>query len=245
LTRASEADPDRPVISKRFTAAGGVFVTPPRELARKLKSVRALVFDWDGVFNAGAKGPGQASTFSEPDSMGTNMLRYGLWLQSGVFPKAAIITGAHNPGALEFARRECFDTVYAGVLDKQKAIAHLCDTACIQPDQVICVFDDINDLGMAECCGLRCMVRRPASPLLQDYAARQGCCDYITGQDASGHAVREVSELLLGLMGQFDTVVRSRSAFDEAYQDYLAHRQAVHTDVLRHDAGQFVPAADR
>ncbi len=65
----------QPEILEKFTAAGGSFVTPVEELIQKLDECRAVVFDWDGVFNAGRKGQASSSGFSEVDSMGTNMLR--------------------------------------------------------------------------------------------------------------------------------------------------------------------------
>ena len=39
-------------------------------LARQLHGIRALVFDWDGVFNDGWKDAQGGSPFSEVDSMG-------------------------------------------------------------------------------------------------------------------------------------------------------------------------------
>jgi len=42
-------------ISAIFTQLGGEFITPVSELAEKLSSVKAFIFDWDGVFNDGTK----------------------------------------------------------------------------------------------------------------------------------------------------------------------------------------------
>ena len=89
---------------------------------------------------------------------------------------------------------------------------------------------------MAFGCGIRVLVRRDASPLLHDYVARQGLCDYITAHPAERHAVREVCELLLGLLGSFDAVVASRVAMDAAYVGYFAARQSVTTEVIDRSA---------
>ena len=96
-------------LERRFRELGGHFVTPPSEIAAKLDGIRALVFDWDGVFNAGRKGGGLASGFSEPDSMGTNMLRFALWRKRSAQPTCAVLSGADNPAAREFAQRERLD----------------------------------------------------------------------------------------------------------------------------------------
>jgi 3-deoxy-D-manno-octulosonate 8-phosphate phosphatase (KDO 8-P phosphatase) len=212
-----------------FSKLGGTFVTPPAKLAERMRTVRGFVSDWDGVFNQGAKGEGAESTYSEPDSMGTNLLRYALWRQQGELPIAALITGAENPSARMFALREHFHAVYYGARNKTAAIEALCRTQQVSSDRLICIFDDVNDLGMAFACGIRVFVQRSASPLLREYVVRQGLCDYVTAHTAERHAVREVCELLLGLLGAFETVVTARVAWDASYAAYFAARQALTT----------------
>ena len=223
-------------IVEKFSAIGGDFVIPAKELVNKLDLCRAIVFDWDGVFNAGRKGRTTSSGFAEADSMGTNMLRYGLWRKLGKLPITAIITGENNAGAIEFAEREHFTGVYTGIHSKQHAIAFLCESNDLAREQIGCVFDDINDLGMARVCGPRFMVRSAARPLFADYVGRRALCDYVTGADASACAVREVCELLLGLMGSFDEVLDSRISRDADYEAYFKTRQAAVTQhYVQHD----------
>ncbi len=219
-----------PGLVEKFTAAGGNFVTPAEELIQKLAECRAVVFDWDGVFNAGRKGHTSSSGFAEVDSMGTNMLRYGLWRRQGVLPYTAIITGENNESAIGFAEREHLTAVYTGIRSKQHVIEHLCGEHDLTPGQIACVFDDINDLPMAEVCGIRIMVRCSASPMLAEYVQRRELCDYVTGETSDGYPVREICELLLGLLDAFDDVVTSRVAFDAEYNQYLNARQSVVTD---------------
>ena len=216
----------------RFAELGGIFLADVSDLCSRLASVRALVFDWDGVFNLGAKSQSAGSGFSEADSMGTNMLRYGLWRRDGSQPVAAIITGADNPTAESFAKREHFQAVFRGIANKRVAIDRLCDRHGLEPSEVACVFDDINDLGMAAECGARFLVRRAASPLLQDFVARNDICDYITAAEGDRFAVRECTELMLGLIGLFDDVVRSRSTHDEDYRKYFSVRQDLETETI-------------
>jgi 3-deoxy-D-manno-octulosonate 8-phosphate phosphatase (KDO 8-P phosphatase) len=220
-------------LENRFSKLGGVFVTPVGVLAERVRSLRGLVSDWDGVFNQGAKGEGAESTYSEPDSMGTNLLRYALWRSGGrELPISALITGAENPSARGFALREHFHAIYYGVRNKTAAIEALCRTHDVSSDRLLCIFDDVNDLGMAFACGIRVFVQRSASPLLRDYVVRQGLCDYMTGHTAERHAVRETCELLLGLLGSFDDVVASRVAWDRDYAAYFTARQAVATEFV-------------
>ena len=234
-------------VQTAFESIGGSFVMPPTEIAAVLQQCRGVVFDWDGVFNSGRKGVSTESDFTEADSMGTNMLRYGLWRIVGKLPFTAIISGENNKSAIRFAGREHFDSVYTGIKDKRNVIEHLSEQNGIDAKELICVFDDINDLGMAELCGVRLLVRRDASPLLREYATQHSLCDYVTG--SAEYAVREVCELVLGLLGAHDDVVQSRVAYDEEYQRYFQARQAVTTrafvtrdnSIIEHDA--LFPAA--
>jgi 3-deoxy-D-manno-octulosonate 8-phosphate phosphatase (KDO 8-P phosphatase) len=223
-------------LEARFSKLGGAFLTPPSVLQSRMKSIRGIVSDWDGVFNAGSKGGSATSTYGEPDSMGINLLRYALYREHNRLPVAALITGEDNPSAREFAEREHFHAIYHGARVKTASIEALCAAHKLSSEQLICLFDDVNDLGMAFGCGIRVLVRRNASPLLHDYVARQGLCDYITAHPAERHAVREVCELLLGLLGSFDAVVASRVALDPVYQGYFAARQSVATEVIDRSA---------
>ena len=103
----------------------------------------------------------------------------------------------------------------------------------MQAEQIACVFDDINDLPMAGICGLRFRVRRRASPLFTEFVDRAELCDYVTGADASNYAVREICELMLGLMDAYSDVVESRVTLDTEYNTYLKARQLVNTDCYR------------
>ncbi len=154
-------------IQQRFESAGGRFVTAATAIAATVRQCRGIVFDWDGVFNSGRKGEGTHSGFSEADSMGTNMLRYGLWRMSGSLPFTAIISGENNPTAIRFAEREHFNAVFTGIRDKREVIEKISTNNGVAPEQLACIFDDINDLGMAGMCGLRLtMIRSPHNPAM-------------------------------------------------------------------------------
>lgn len=229
-----------PELVDKFSAAGGSFVTPVEELTEKLDQCRGIVFDWDGVFNAGRKDRTTSSGFSEADSMGTNMLRYAMWQKLGELPYTAIISGENNESAIAFAEREHLIAVYTGIRKKQDVIAHLTAESDLQPQQIACVYDDVNDLPMAAACGLRFMVRRDASPMFADYVERRGLCDYVTGARSGGNPVREICELLLALMAAYDDVIASRVASDDEYEKYFKARQALATRHYGQDDGAIV-----
>jgi 3-deoxy-D-manno-octulosonate 8-phosphate phosphatase (KDO 8-P phosphatase) len=233
VSSISSVSVDADAVAAVFRELGGVFLTPPTVLAQRIAALRGLAFDWDGVFNLGVKGEGSHSTFSEADSMGTNLLRFALWRRDGVLPASAIITGEHNLSARRFATRENFDLLYQGVKDKSAAMDEFCRGARLARGQVMCAFDDVNDLAMAADCGVRMLIRRRSSPLFQRYVSDSSCVDYVTAHEPSGHAVREICELILGLMGAFDAVVEARVAFAHEYREYWTQRQSVTTQLVR------------
>jgi 3-deoxy-D-manno-octulosonate 8-phosphate phosphatase (KDO 8-P phosphatase) len=218
---------------ERFKALGGVFLTPSTLIASRLKGIRAFVFDWDGVFNAGVKGAGLTSSFSEPDSMGANLLRYAFWRESGSMPICAIVSGEENDTAERFAEREHFHCVYLGIKNKNDAVNSICSDYRLAAREIAFLFDDVNDLGAAANCGVRVLVRRDASPLLQDFIAMNSLCDYITANEVGRYPVRETAELFMGLIGAFDIAVASRMATDDDYRAYFSERQAIETERKR------------
>ena len=88
-----------------FEELGGEFVSPSSLMAEKWRGIKAIVFDWDGVFNTGLKGHETTSHFTEADSMGVNMLRFSNWLINKEQLTCAIITGQNNLSAAHFAKR--------------------------------------------------------------------------------------------------------------------------------------------
>ncbi len=210
-----------------FEGIGGTFVRPAAELAATLADIECFVFDWDGVFNDGIKAADRGSGFSEADSMGLNMLRFGHWRMQQKMARVFIVTGENNPAAVAFAQREYLDAVYLGLSQKDHALNHISQTYGISPQQMAFVFDDVLDLSACRLCRMAICVRRQASPLFQRYVVAQRLCHYLSGHTGGAHAVREICELLLGLRGQYDETIRQRIEFTDTYRQYLQHRQAI------------------
>lgn len=211
-----------------FTELGGSFCRPFAEFKNQLSKIRAYIFDWDGVFNDGTKVGQSGSPFSEVDAMGTNMLRFGHWLKHQNQPAIAVITGEENPSAQFLAQREHYHAIYFKTANKSVAFEHFLKTNKFMAGEVAFVFDDVLDLGVAEKCGLRFLVKHHGAPLFINYSVKNQIADYITSTD--NHAVREVCELILGANGVFDDAIKKRSHFDDAYQKYLGERNQVATN---------------
>lgn len=216
-----------------FGALGTRFLKPPDMLARQLQGIRALVFDWDGVFNDGWKDAQGGSPFSEVDSMGVNLLRFALWTANKHLPPSAILTGQHNPLAEGFAMREHLDHIYMGFNNKPDAFSQFLATHKLEGKHVAFFFDDVLDIAVARQCGVRVQLRRHAAPMFENYVTKKGDADLLTRHSGGEHGLREACEALISLMGRWNDVVDQRVQFSEGYQKYLSDRKAVRTIAVR------------
>jgi len=217
----------------------GEFISPYSFVKEKLHKIKCLVFDWDGIFNSGAKGT-VPSNFNEIDSMGINMMRFGLYLLHGNIPFTAIVTGENNKTAFHWATREHLDTLYFKVKDKKQIIPELKNKYGVMPDDILFVFDDILDLSLAREVGLRFLVRHSSNPLFIEYCKQNHLCDYITKNSGDQKAVREISELSLYAIGKFSETIEGRVHFDGPYSDYLLTRNKIVTKNFKASEKGFV-----
>ena len=216
-------------IEATYINIGGQFISESAVMAKKLQGIKAYIFDWDGVFNNGHKNPQGGSSFSEVDSMGTNLLRFSHFLKHGRLPISAVISGEKNETAFYFCRRECFEYSFFKTPNKTIALDFICEQNRILPSEVAYFFDDVLDLSIAAICGLRIMVNRNANPLLTDYCVKNNLVDYLTGAEGGAYAVREGSELLCGLHHNFNEVISNRVIYSPLYNDYIQQRRLIET----------------
>lgn len=218
-----------------FKQNGGQFITPPQELAQKLKKVKAFIFDWDGVFNDGRKGSGKTSDFAEPDTMALHTIRYAYWLKHGELPIVAIMTGQKNESAFEMAEREHLNIVFAGYRDKFEPIEMLKSQFGLKQEELASTFDDIIDYPLMVSTGVRFLCKRESSPLLTKYIIDNKLCDYITYSVQQNNPVREISELIIGLGGNYEEMFISRFTNKERYKEFWDLRQSGKTQILKND----------
>lgn len=221
-----------------FTSKGAKFITPPNKLQEKLMNIKAVLFDWDGVFNSGEKG-GLPSSFNEVDSMGINMLRFGYYMILGRIPYTAIVTGETNQAGFKWATRERFDDVFFQVKNKVELLPFLKSERGIEADEVLFVFDDILDLSLAKEAGVRFLVNRKANPLFNAYCVKNGLCDYMTFSSGKDNAIREISEVALDCIGKFEQTVEERIYFNGAYANFLEEKMDKQTILRKAEKGSF------
>jgi 3-deoxy-D-manno-octulosonate 8-phosphate phosphatase (KDO 8-P phosphatase) len=208
----------------------GKFISSEKIISPRLKKIKALVFDWDGVFNNGEKSADGGSNFSEVDSMGTNLLRYSFYLNNNKLPVTAIISGEKNQTAFFFSRRECFHySFFKMANNKLDGLKYICEAENIKPEEVLYVFDDVLDLPIAEVCGVRILINQKVNPLFTKYCVKHKLADYISGNSGGNFAVREVTEMLMHMDGNYDKVMTDRKNSAEKYKAYLGQRQSTKT----------------
>lgn len=208
-----------------FITKGSVLLRTSEELKAGISRIRAVLFDWDGVFNDGFKDAEGGSPFSEVDSMGVNLLRFSFWLRSGKLPIASIITGQHNPFAERYAQRERLHDVFMGYTHKSEAFEVFLKKHALRGDEVAFFFDDVLDLPVAEQCGMRLLMGHASTHLFQQTCVERGLVDIIVPQGGGRHGLREACELMMSLNGNWNEVVEHRMRYTETYQRYLAERQ--------------------
>ncbi|HMN06986.1 MAG TPA: hypothetical protein PKD45_14810 [Flavobacteriales bacterium] len=209
------------------------FIRNTAELQERAAGIKAVLFDWDGVFNDGWKDADGGSPFSEVGSMGVNMLRFSLWLRHGVNPPAAVITGQINPHAERFAQRERLHDIYMGFINKPEAFSEFLHRHRLKPEQVAFFFDDALDLPVAKECGLRILIGRVAGQRFTEHVIARGDADIVTACSGGENGLREGTEAVIGLLGNFAEVFDQRASFNETYQRYLRERNSVAPQVVR------------
>jgi len=223
-----------------YMGLGGRFITPAVDIQKKLAGIKAFVFDWDGVFNNGQKTSTSGSAFSEVDSMGTNLLRYSHFLRHRTLPLVSVISGEKNDTALYFSKRESFHHSFYRVANKLKALEFLCEKEKLVPQQIAYFFDDVLDLSIAEVCGLRLMVNQKANPLFANYCIKNKLVDYLSASPGGQFAVREMSELLVGLNENYDTAIADRKNYSANYATYIEQKRRVNTDYYLQNQEQHI-----
>lgn len=163
-------------------------------LAARIKPLRLIAFDVDGVLTDGglylSDSGEEFKRFNSLDGHGLKMLK-----ASGV--ELAIITGRTSRCVELRAKNLGITRLYQGVEDKLAVMQSLLADLKLAPEAAAFMGDDVVDLPVLRRVGLALSV--PDAPqLVRDHA------HYVSQRDAGHGAVREVCELILGAQGMLD-----------------------------------------
>ncbi len=164
------------------------------ELLERLRKIKLIVFDVDGVMTDGRLILGddglEYKAFNSQDGLGMKLLK-----ASGV--DLAIITGRTSNVVTKRAESTGIGYFYQGVEDKLEAFLDLSEKAGLSHEQCAFMGDDVVDLPPMRRSGLALTV--PAAPaLVKQYA------HYVSAREAGHGAVREVCEMIMQAQGTLD-----------------------------------------
>jgi|SRR3989344_2556100 len=156
-------------------------------LISKLKKIRLLVLDFDGVFTDGKVYINQdgveSVVCSRRDSLGLNLLR-----QRGI--KLSVVTAETNPVVVKRCEKLKIELIQSQ--DKLASFKNVISREGLKSDQAAYMGDDINDLECLKYAGFSFTVKDGAPECLK-------AAGYITKRKSGDHALREVCDLILSV----------------------------------------------
>ena len=163
-------------------------------LAERMKRIRLIVLDVDGVLTDGGiyMGPsGEAmKRFDIKDGLGI-----ALWHRAG--GKTAILTGRSSQIVENRARELHISVVRQGCVDKAAAYEELKKELRLSDDEIAYIGDDLIDLPVMRKAGL--------SVAVADAVPEVKAAAFFVTEHAGGNgAIRETAELLLRAQGRFE-----------------------------------------
>lgn len=157
------------------------------EARRRIKDVKLLIMDVDGVLTNGyivlGDDPGELKIFDVQDGLGLM-----LWKKAGL--KSAIITAGNTKAVERRADSLKIDKVYQGSINKIEAYNHLKKEFEVNDNQICFIGDDLIDIPILKKAGFACCVLN-ASKDIYSYA------HYVSKAEGGRGAVREIIELIL------------------------------------------------
>ena len=169
-------------------------------LEARLRQIRALAFDVDGVLTDGGLwwGPGgeEWKRFCFADIMGISLAR-----RAGL--KIALISGEDSPLVDRYAAKMKIAFVAKSCRDKAAALRDFAASAAIDLATICYMGDDVNDLAAMEIAGLSAAPANAASIALAHAAL-------VVKSPAGNGAVRELIDTILAARGLDTREVFSR-----------------------------------
>ena len=167
------------------------------DLQRRLKRIRLLLLDVDGVLTSGAiihTDDGQeVKSFHSHDGLGLNLL-----MNAGI--RVGIITARRTQALIHRCNNLGIDLIYDGVEDKAAALKEISDNLGLDTSEISFAGDDLLDLPVLKRVGLAVAV---ANARLEVKEAAH----MVTSARGGDGAVRELCEAILKAKGLWHDVV--------------------------------------
>jgi 3-deoxy-D-manno-octulosonate 8-phosphate phosphatase (KDO 8-P phosphatase) len=175
------------------------------KLTQKLKNIKLLLLDVDGVLTDGSIILGnnniEIKSYDIQDGLGIKMAQ-----AAGI--KVGIITGRSSDTVAKRAEELRLDALYQGQMKKTKAYRQVLNRFQLSDSEIAYIGDDILDLPVMRIVGLSVAVAN-ARPEVKLEA------DYVTQMSGGKGAVREVIDLILKSQGKWEQVLEEFTKDDE------------------------------
>lgn len=169
-----------------------------KTLAEKIKKIKLLLLDVDGVLTDGSIILGNSNLelefFNVQDGMGIKLARAG-GLTIG------IITGRTSNIVKKRADELNIEIMYQGQQDKLPAYEQIKNDFRLSDDQIAYIGDDLPDLKLLKKAGLSIAVNNACEEI-------KTAVDYVSQRPGGKGAVREVVELILKSQGKWEELMQ-------------------------------------
>jgi len=173
-------------------------VSVTEELKERLKRIKVLLLDVDGVLTDGRiiyDSLGRDSKFFDVhDGLGVYLLG-----KAGI--KTIIVTAKSSRTIKPRARDMRITEVYGDVSPKSSILSKILKKYGVSKDEVCFVADDLVDLGLMRLVGFPVAVFNACPEIKQ-------AADYITIRHGGRGAVREIAELILKAQGKWKDIIK-------------------------------------
>ncbi len=164
------------------------FLKLPRPLIYRLKQIKLLITDCDGVLTDNGvyySTDGEImKRFSIRDGMGVERLRNLVQVET------AIMTGERSGSVLKRAEKLKLKYVYLGIKNKKQKLEEVLTEIMLTPQEIAYIGDDTNDLEIMQMVGVSA-TPGDATPFTKKIA------DYICIEKGGYGAFREFAELII------------------------------------------------
>lgn len=172
---------------------------PESEIHTRLKRIRLLLLDVDGVLTDGnvtyLDDGQETKSFNVKDGLGLRLL-----MDAGI--GVGIVTGRRAPALIHRCNNLGIELVFDGIQDKTTALKQVVDQVGVKPEHIAFIGDDLPDLPIMTRVGLSVAVGN-AVELVQNNSHMQ-----TTAHGGAG-AVRELCEAILDAQGMWQNIVES------------------------------------
>ena len=169
-----------------------------RKLIKKIKPIRLLILDVDGVLTDGRiimdDAGNETKNFDVRDGHGLKLLmRYGI--------DVVFLTGRTSRVVEHRARDLGIAEVHQGILNKAEALAGILRKRQLAPEQVAIMGDDVVDVPLLRRAGFS-LTTADAPEYVQE------AVDYVTKKSGGRGAVREVCDAILRVQDKWSDVAK-------------------------------------